>query len=83
MIACYVPVRSFIVSRLFSPEDLQHLDPAGESEDDYHEEQREYNHCHGDVDEAEAFHGFSEFRTKGVTHDAAELRKRQSAPSEE
>jgi len=84
LIALYVPVRSFIVSRLFSPEDLQHLDPSGESEEDYHDEQREYNHCEGDVDDADAFHGFSEFRTKGVDHDATDLRKRQSAaPAEE
>ena len=82
MIAVYVPVRSFLVSRLFSPEDLKHLDPTGETEENYHEEQREYNKAEGDITDADAFHGFSEFRTKGVDHDANDLRKRQSATSE-
>ena len=76
-----MPVRSFVVSRLFSPEDLHYLDPSGESEEEYHDEQREYLHHHeGNLDDADAFHGFSEFRTKGVNHDAADLRKRQAVP---
>ncbi|KAL3939778.1 MAG: hypothetical protein SGBAC_005555 [Bacillariaceae sp.] len=83
LIALYVPVRSFVVSRLFSPEDLKHLDPVGESEEDYHDEQREYNSCEGDITDADAFHGFSEFRTKDVDHSADDLRKRQSASAAE
>jgi hypothetical protein len=69
LIAIFVPFRSFIVSKFFTEEDLKHLDPVGESDEDYFEEQVEINKADRDVDEAETFHGFSEFRTGNVSHD--------------
>jgi boron transporter len=40
LLTALVPFRSYILTRWFSEEDLQHLDPFGETEQDYHEEQR-------------------------------------------
>lgn len=69
MIAIFVPVRLFIVSRLFTDEDLRQLDPVDESEDDYLDEQVAYNKHDGGSAE---FNGISEFRTKGVDHNSSE-----------
>jgi boron transporter len=42
LLTALVPVRSYILERLFSPEDLKYLDPFGgdNDEEDYHKEQR-------------------------------------------
>jgi hypothetical protein len=74
LVAALVPLRSIIVPRLFSPEDLQYLDPVGECEDDYIEEQKEIHAAERrpSIDEAELFNGLSGFRTKDVPHDANE-----------
>ena len=64
-----------VVSRLFNEEDLQYLDPIGETEEDYIEEQHEIVEARlraNSVDESELPHGFSEFRPKDVIHDADE-----------
>lgn len=68
MIAIFVPFRSFVVSRFFSEHDLTHLDPVGESDEDYLNEQRQIHKVEPDVDEAELFHGVSELRMKDVDH---------------
>ena len=72
LIAIFVPFRVYVVSRFFSKEDLKYLDPVGESDDDYADEQREFHKVDRDVDEAEVFHGFSELRMKNVDHNASE-----------
>lgn len=72
LIAIFVPFRIFIVSKFFSKEDLQHLDPVGESDEDYVTEQMELNKVQRDVNEAEVFHGFSELRMKDVDHNPTE-----------
>jgi hypothetical protein len=72
LIASFVPVRLFIVSRLFTDEDLRHLDPVDESDDDYLDEQAEYNKSDAGSTE---FRGISEFRTKGVDHNSTEYYK--------
>eukprot|EP00566_Odontella_aurita_P008076 CAMPEP_0113546980 /NCGR_PEP_ID=MMETSP0015_2-20120614/12103_1 /TAXON_ID=2838 /ORGANISM="Odontella" /LENGTH=659 /DNA_ID=CAMNT_0000447487 /DNA_START=176 /DNA_END=2155 /DNA_ORIENTATION=+ /assembly_acc=CAM_ASM_000160 len=40
LLAVLVPLRSYVLTRFFSKEDLKHLDPSDESEEEYHEEQR-------------------------------------------
>ena len=68
-----------VVSRLFKEEDLQYLDPVGESDEDYHNEQHEIYEARlrsHSVDEADMQHGFSEYRPKSVIHDADEYYKK-------
>eukprot|EP00980_Cylindrotheca_fusiformis_P007791 scaffold1669_cov129-Cylindrotheca_fusiformis.AAC.2 len=72
LIACFVPFRVYVISRCFSERDLDHLDPVGESDEDYQKEQRELYHVEPDVDESQVFHGFSELRMKGVDHSPAD-----------
>eukprot|EP00980_Cylindrotheca_fusiformis_P007792 scaffold1669_cov129-Cylindrotheca_fusiformis.AAC.3 len=79
LIAIFVPVRSFIVSRLFSEEDLKHLDPSDETEDDYKEEQINLNKNDGGSSD---FHGFSEFRSHGVDHNSSEFYKHHPGAKE-
>uniref|UniRef100_A0A7R9VY74 Bicarbonate transporter-like transmembrane domain-containing protein n=1 Tax=Pseudictyota dubia TaxID=2749911 RepID=A0A7R9VY74_9STRA len=40
LLAILVPLRSFVLTRFFNAEDLKHLDPTDETEEEYHEEQR-------------------------------------------
>jgi hypothetical protein len=42
LLTALVPVRSYILARWFDDEDLKHLDPFGETEQDYHEEQKAF-----------------------------------------
>lgn len=72
LIAIFVPFRIYAVSRFFSKEDLKYLDPVGESDEDYVDEQRELYKVNRDVDEAEVFHGVSELRMKNVDHNPSE-----------
>ena len=74
-----VPLRTMVVSRLFKEEDLQYLDPVGESDEDYHKEQHEIYEARlraHSIDEADLQHGFSEYRPKSVIHDADEYYKK-------
>jgi hypothetical protein len=85
LIAIFIPFRSFVVSRIFSEKDLSHLDPVGESDEDYLNEQRELYKVEPDVDESEVFHGFSELRMKNVDHNPVEYYEHHPAvhPPEE
>jgi hypothetical protein len=40
LLTALVPIRSYILSRFFDEGDLKHLDPYGETEEEYHEEQQ-------------------------------------------
>jgi hypothetical protein len=69
-------LRAYIIPKLFQQEDLQYLDPFGETEQDYIQEQKELLHGlqrRPSVDEAEVFHGISEFRAAHVAHNAQEF----------
>jgi len=60
-----LPFRSYILERCFDEVDLRHLDPFGESEEDYHAEQREIRRAErqGSFDEEELiFPNRAEFR---------------------
>jgi hypothetical protein len=66
------------LSRLFAEEDLKHLDPAGETEDNYFEEQEVFHHeRRPSLDEAYIAVGFSAFRPSGVPHSAGEMQPPQ------
>jgi len=68
LLTALVPVRSYILDRWFDQEDLKHLDPFGETEEDYHEEQRVIHHQRNDSfseDEID-FPNRAEFRGQGV-----------------
>lgn len=75
LLTALVPVRSYILSRCFDEEDLKHLDPYGETEEEYHEEQqaihfqRNDSFSEDDID----FPNRGEFRAQGIHN---ELRHR-------
>jgi hypothetical protein len=78
-----VPFRSFVLDRMFDHKDLVHLDPAGESEEDYHEEQRAIHMAQNNpsYDEEElSFPNRAEFRGDGMkkTMDEANAKRRHT-----
>ncbi|KAL3914616.1 MAG: hypothetical protein SGILL_006035, partial [Bacillariaceae sp.] len=70
LLTLLVPFRSYVLFNLFAEEDLRHLDPSEESEDEFHEEQRLVHHAFqddGSVDEEDlAFPTRAEFRGQGL-----------------
>jgi len=69
LLSLLVPFRSFVLDYFFKPEDTKHLDPADESEEDFHDEQRMIHHAiaQGTKDEEEmAFTTRAEFRGQGM-----------------
>lgn len=70
-----MPVRSYILDRCFDDEDLRYLDPYGETEEEYHDEQHAF-HLQKNVSFSEddmEFPNRAEFRGKGYQK---ELRQR-------
>lgn len=72
LLVILVPIRSYILSRIFSEEDLKRLDPHGKEEekkDNYHEDQRiihQHQKASMSIDqEALEFPHFGEFRGQG------------------
>mmetsp|Transcript_8400 Transcript_8400/g.17826 ORF Transcript_8400/g.17826 Transcript_8400/m.17826 type:complete len:614 (-) Transcript_8400:92-1933(-) len=68
LLTALVPVRSFILSRLFCAEDVKYLDPMGGNEEDYHHEQIEVHLARhaASLDEEELnFPNRAEFRGQG------------------
>lgn len=59
-----------VVSRLFREQDLQHLDPFDESEDDYEQEQKAIVERRPSISEADLFHAIWGFRASTAAHDA-------------
>lgn len=79
LLAVLVPLRSYVLERLVSKSDLRHLDPQGESEDDYADEQRAIQRAQLNVDGEEAIiPSRNAFRGKGVSDDVV---KRRNSPS--
>lgn len=68
LLTALVPFRSYILDRMFDDKDLAHLDPYGETEDDYHEEQKIIHHMeNNDYNEADIdFISRAEFRGQGI-----------------
>ena len=69
LLTALVPFRSYILDRMFDDKDLVHLDPYGETEDDYHEEQKIIHHHPDNDDYNEAdldFISRAEFRGQGI-----------------
>lgn len=89
LIGLLVPFRSFIMSRLFSEEDLKYLDPIGLTEDEAHDEKvllmsRIPSAGEDDV-EAAAMPGFGDFHAEGMKKDITEsliARSRDAADEE-
>merc|ERR1711884_814051 len=75
LIALFVPVRSFIISKIFLAEDLMYLDPVSETDEDYIIEQIQYETNNPDHPQSvqEYGLGIAEFRTSGVPHDQEEF----------
>mmetsp|Transcript_33396 Transcript_33396/g.67399 ORF Transcript_33396/g.67399 Transcript_33396/m.67399 type:complete len:657 (+) Transcript_33396:230-2200(+) len=70
LLVILVPIRSYILSRIFSRQDLKRLDPHGkgeEDEDHYHDEQRIIHHQRNDSIDSEEldFPNRAEFRGQG------------------
>lgn len=70
LIAAFVPIRSFLVSRLFHEDDLKFLDPVDETEDDYIAEQIDFEEDYNASPKlaAEFGLGLSEFRIGNIPH---------------
>jgi hypothetical protein len=69
LLTLLVPFRSYVLEYFFKEEDLKHLDPADESEDEFHDEQRMVHHAmaQASIDEEEmAFPTRAEFRGQGM-----------------
>jgi len=73
LLTALVPVRSYILSRVFKEEHLKHLDPYDASEENYEEEQHMVHRMRADSAEAEEIVNRAEFRGSGI---ADALRKR-------
>jgi hypothetical protein len=41
LVCACVPIRQYVLTRIFTEEDLKHLDPFGESEEEFENEKRE------------------------------------------
>mmetsp|Transcript_20933 Transcript_20933/g.45469 ORF Transcript_20933/g.45469 Transcript_20933/m.45469 type:complete len:660 (+) Transcript_20933:306-2285(+) len=63
LLTALVPFRSYVLSRWFSDEETRHLDPFGESEEEFHEHEKLYHKAQhsGDYDEEDL-----EFITRGM-----------------
>lgn len=69
LLTLLVPFRSYLLAKLFKPEDLRHLDPADETEEEFHDEQRLVHHtiAKGSIDEEDvAIPSRAEFRGEGM-----------------
>jgi cobalamin-dependent methionine synthase I len=69
LLSALVPFRSYILERLFKQEDMEHLDPSGESEQEYAEEQRAIHRvARSNSFDSEEIHipSRAEFRSKGL-----------------
>lgn len=79
MLTIIVPFRAFILERFFEDIHLRYLDPSNESDEVYHEEQKEirkaFRSTSFDSEENEFPH-FGEFRGQGKDWAAAILTKR-------
>ena len=70
LVAALVPIRSFLVPRYFSSEDLKYLDPIGETEEEAHDERAKYLERRPSVDEVEhQLPTFSDFHAEGIKRD--------------
>ena len=82
LLTCLVPIRSYVLTRCFSERDMEHLDPSGESEQEYYDEQKEIEeaqrrrHDSFDSEQELIFPNRAEFRPEGL---ARELRHRRHA----
>jgi hypothetical protein len=69
MLTALVPFRAYILSRVFSEHDMKYLDPFGESEEEYEQEQKLVREAERHVVEAEEdveFPNFGSFRAGGL-----------------
>jgi len=90
-----VPIRSYILNRCFDHDDLKHLDPYGETEEEYHEEQQAIHFQRNDSfsEDDLDFPNRAEFRAQGyhkeqlrhrhpgeASHDKASLAENGNLP---
>jgi len=69
LLTLLVPFRSYVLECLFKPEDVKHLDPVDETEEEFHDEQRMVHHAmaNGSADEEDnALPSRAEFRGEGM-----------------
>jgi boron transporter len=78
LLTALVPVRSYVMERIFKQEDIKFLDPFGEDDDNYHQEQREIHRTRNDSFDSEElnFPNRAEFRGQGKAR-ALHNRKRR------
>lgn len=70
LLTLLVPLRSYVLERIFKKEDMKHLNPFGEDEDNYQEEQRAIHHTRNDSFDSQelTFPNRAEFRGQGRTN---------------
>eukprot|EP00980_Cylindrotheca_fusiformis_P016450 scaffold4902_cov115-Cylindrotheca_fusiformis.AAC.11 len=77
--ACCMPLRRFVLSRMFSADDLKLLDPANETEEEFLLEYHEFQAAtrRPSIDETDLFHGVNEFHRSFSVHEREESHCRQ------
>ena len=82
LLTALVPLRSYLLERVFPAKDIQHLDPQEESNEEFHDEQIMIHHAFasgGGVDEEEmAFPTRAEFRGQGIKRALMNTKRRHS-----
>ena len=81
LLTLLVPLRSVVLERCFDSNDLRHLDPADESEADFHEEQRMVHHAMtaGIAEQDDmAFPTRAEFRGQGMKRALMNTKRRHT-----
>ena len=69
LLALLIPFRSYVLVHVFDKQDFIHLDPSGETDEDYHDEQRAIHEAErrGSFDSEDVnFPNRAEFRTEGM-----------------
>jgi len=82
LLTALVPLRSYLLERVFPAKNIQHLDPQEESNEEFHDEQIMIHHAFasgGGVDEEEmAFPTRAEFRGQGIKRALMNTKRRHS-----
>lgn len=78
LLTALVPFRSYVISRWFDEKDLEHLDPFGETEQEYHDEQKAIHVAQQpssfDALEDHNFPNRAEFRPQGLKKELSHRR---------
>lgn len=80
LLTLLVPFRSYVLELFFDPDDTKHLDPADETEDEFHDEQRMVHHTlgHSTDEDDMLFPTRAEFRGEGMKRALMDTNRRHT-----